>query len=287
MLKEISGHTKMMGTVGHPVAHSLSPMIHTALGLRYDRDLVYLAYDITADRVKDFTKAMRTLGILGCNITMPDKEAILPYLDELDPFAARCGAVNLVKNTNGVLKGYNVDAEGFLMGLEAKGLGYRDKKLLVLGAGGAAKSIVESALDHGAAHICVLNRSEKRARELCNGRPSTTYGTMTTERMCREAPGADLIINTTSLGMEESEADYTDFSFLDHTKAAVGEVVYRPLKTKLVQEAEKRGLTAVRGLDMLIYQALRTFEIVNDVQTDPKADYDFLEKLLLDAFAKR
>ena len=90
MLKEISGHTKMMGTVGHPVSHSLSPMIHTALGLRYDRDLVYLAYDITADRVEDFAKAMRTLGILGCNITMPDKEAIIPYLDELDPFAARC-----------------------------------------------------------------------------------------------------------------------------------------------------------------------------------------------------
>ena len=179
MLKEISGHTKMMGTVGHPVSHSLSPMIHTALGLRYDRDLVYLAYDITADRVEDFAKAMRTLGILGCNITMPDKEAIIPYLDELDPFAARCGAVNLVKNTNGVLKGYNVDAEGFLMGLEAKGLGYEGKCLLVLGAGGAARSIVESALDHNAAHICVLNRSERRAKELCGGWDRMTYGVMT------------------------------------------------------------------------------------------------------------
>ena len=87
--------------------------------------------------------------------------------------------------------------------------------------------------------------------------------------------------------MEETGEDFPDFSFLDHTKAAVGEVVYRPLKTKLVQAAEQRGLTAVRGLDMLIYQALRTFEIVNDVQTDPEEDYDFLERLLLEAFSKR
>ena len=285
--KEISGHTKLMGTVGHPVEHSLSPLLHTALGVRYHRDVAYLAYDITADKVGEFTRAMRTLGILGCNVTMPDKEAILPYLDELDPFARRCGAVNLVKNTDGHLCGYNVDAEGFRMGLEAKGLEFEGNNILILGAGGAAKSIVELAVDRGAAHICVLNRSVPRAQCLCAGRKRMSCGPMSGQRLAQEAHQADLIVNTTSLGMEGTGEDYREFSFLDQTGAAVAEVVYNPLQTTLLREAQRRGLTVVRGLDMLIYQALLTFTCITGVETDPAADYPYLERLLLDEFHRR
>ena len=275
MLKEVSGHTKMMGTVGHPI------------GIKYQKDLVYLAYDITADKAGDFAQAMRTLGILGCNITMPNKQAIIPFLDEIDISAGRCGAVNLVRNDGGKLTGYNVDAAGFMIGLEQRGISVEGKRVLLLGAGGAARSIVEEMLDHHVGRICILNRTEAKAQELCGGREGLSFGPMEPERMAAEAERADLIVNTTSLGMTGTGSDYTDFAFLDHTKAAVAEVVYYPLKTTLLLEAEKRGLPIVRGLDMLIYQALLTFEIVNDVKTDFQEDYTFLERLLLEEFDRQ
>ncbi|MBQ5952039.1 MAG: shikimate dehydrogenase [Lachnospiraceae bacterium] len=287
MLKEVSGHTKMMGTVGHPIVHSLSPLIHTALGIKYNKDLVYLAYDITADKAGDFAQAMRTLGILGVNITMPNKQAIIPFLDEVDGMAARCGAVNLVKNVNGHLTGYNVDAAGFMIGLEQNGISVTGKRVLLLGAGGAARSLVEEMLDHKVGSICILNRTPEKAEELCAGREAFSFGPMEPERMAQEAAAADLIVNTTSLGMAGTGADYTDFAFLDRAHCPVVEVVYYPLKTTLLLEAEKRGLPIVKGLDMLIYQALLTFEIVNDVKCDFAADYAFVEKLLLDEFDRQ
>lgn len=272
----------MMGTVGHPVRQSLSPNLQTTLGVMYDEDIVYLAYDITADKIGDFVNAMKTLGIIGCNVTMPCKEAIIPYLDQLDKFAQKCGAVNVVKNDNGELVGYNVDADGFRLALHAHGLDYKDKKVIVIGAGGAAKSIIESAVDNGVAKIWVFNRTVEKAEKLIKGRQQISVHPYDEDALKVIATGADLIVNTTSLGMTGNNSDYKSFDFLDDTKAIIAEVVYHPLKTPLLLEAEKRGLEIVKGIEMLIYQAFLTFEIVTGRQTNFDRDYQTIENMLVE-----
>jgi shikimate dehydrogenase len=197
---------------------------------------VYLAFDVTPETLGDFVAAARTLGIIGFNVTMPLKEQIIPLLDELDPLAERCRAVNTVANRNGRLIGYNTDAEGFVPSLD----GFAPSNVLVLGHGGAAKAVSAALELAGAAVTAVSPRSEP-------------------ERLPALAEATDLIVNATPLGMSGSE-QFRNFGFLDNTRAAVYDLVYHPRETDLLAAAARRNLRTFGGIELLRWQALLAFE---------------------------
>lgn len=271
----------IMGTVGHPIRHSLSPMIHNSLFVRYKLNIVYLAFDIKEGQTENYVQAMKTLSIIGCNVTMPHKENIMPFMDYVDPSAKKCGSINVVKNNGNQLEGYNVDAGGLLIALRSQGVDYSGRRILLIGAGGAARSILESAIDNGAERVVVLNRTVERAKEICKGRDICTFDHFNLETAGKFAKESDLIINCTSLGMSGTDSDFSDCTFLDKTDAAVADVVYYPPETKIIKAAKERGLKTIDGIQMLIHQALLTFEIVTGTKTNAQRDYHYLEDLLL------
>jgi shikimate dehydrogenase len=240
----ISGHTKLMCVIGHPIEHSLSPKLHTAFAEAAGVDALYLAFDITPEKLQDFVISARTLDIIGFNITMPLKEHILTFLDELDPLAERCRAVNTVANRNGKLIGYNTDAEGFIPSLN----GYAPKNALILGSGGVAKAASVALEQFGSTVRNVSLRTEWNIlQEL--------------------AASTDLIVNATPLGMTDNER-FRNFDFLAHTSATVYDLVYYPRETDLLKAASKHGLNTIGGIELFRRQALLAFEKFTGVKAD-------------------
>ncbi|MDR0819335.1 MAG: shikimate dehydrogenase [Oscillospiraceae bacterium] len=235
-MREISGRTKLLCVIGSPVAHSLSPKLHNSFAEQYGADFVYLAFEVTKDTLADFVKSAKTLPIAGFNITMPLKEAILPYLDALDPIAARCGAVNTVVNRDGKLTGYNTDGEGLLASLE----GVKYSAPLLLGTGGAAKAVSAAFAAAGVDAPMTSVRTEW-------------------DKLGALAAKSDIIINATSLGMLGSE-QFKNFEWLNGSDACVYDLVYNPQETELLKAAKTLGLKTVGGTALLQRQAEIAFE---------------------------
>lgn len=254
----------MLGVIGDPIAHTLSPLIQGAIAEKLGIPAEYGVYHVPLAELPDFV-SMAEKKLCGFNITIPHKKNILPYLSGIDGYAAACGAVNTVRIENGKLYGYNTDGDGLRMAMAMNGIRMENSRILLLGAGGAALSICRKALDLGSS-VTVLCRDTKKAGAF------RAFGAaveqMTAENTCRHAETADLIINATPLGMEGIEDDFTDFSFLDNTKAAVTDIVYKPAETSLLRECRKRGLVCMNGLGMLVCQAVYAFAIFSDEKFD-------------------
>jgi len=242
----ISGSTKLMCVIGHPITQSLSPKLHSAFAEAAGVDAIYLAFDITPETLPDFVNSVRTLGIIGFNVTMPLKEHILPLLDELDPLAERCRAVNTIANHSGKLIGYNTDAEGLVPSLG----GFKPTNALILGQGGVAKAAVAALQHFGATATSISLRTDW-------------------DRLPELATSADLIINATPLGMAGNE-QFRDFNFLDSTSATVYDFVYHPRETELLKAATARGLKTIGGIELFSWQALLAFEKFTGVKADRK-----------------
>ena len=264
----ITARTLPLGVIGHPIAHSVSPEIHNFILDCLEMNYFYCAYHVLPENLADAMKGVRALGIRGLNVTIPHKEEVVRYCDSLDPYAEKIGAVNTVVNRNGVLRGYNTDAPGFIMNLERHGVSVKGKNVVILGAGGAAKGVAAAVLENGAAGVRVVNRTYAKARRLAADLRDPRI------RAAQSAVGAEILINTTSVGMKSDETPFTDFDALDKS-CAVCDIVFCPRETALLRMASERGFKTVGGIGMLIYQAVIAFELF----TQAKVGEDIIEKL--------
>lgn len=266
----ITPTTKPIGLIGYPLSHSLSPKLHNAIYQKYGIDCVYLAFNTEKERLEDVINGFKSLSFVGFNVTVPYKQSVLPFLDDLDKEAAIIGAVNTVKIENGKLIGYNTDGWGFIGSLKNKGYNIGGMDVLVLGAGGSARAICVYLAKEGANTINILNRTESNAMALgahiMKNYPHTTVKIINNNNL--DHIKADIIINTTSVGMwpNVDESPLKGYSFLP--KQLVVDIIYNPLQTKLLKDAKEDGCDTVNGLDMLVGQAVKAIEIFTGVAVD-------------------
>lgn len=261
--ERVTAATRLVCLLGHPVDHSRSPVMHNAAFMAQGIDMRYLAFDVVAEALPAAVAGLRALGVVGANVTVPHKEAIVPLLDAVDAAALRIGAVNTIVNREGFLTGYNTDIDGFLTALEqAGGRSPRGARCLVLGAGGAARAVVAGLAQAGASDIVVYNRTASRARDLSavakswNMAPCHPVG----ESGLRQAAGqADIIVNATSLGM----GDTVKVSPLPvdtvHGRQVIMDLTYGPRPSALIQGGRSVGAMCVDGVEMLVQQAAGSY----------------------------
>ena len=261
-----TGSTRLAAVIGSPVRHSLSPLLHNTAFESLGLDWVYVALDVAPGAAPDALAAMRTLGIAGFSVTMPHKEAVAEGCDDITADAAALRAVNCVVNDGGRLVGHNTDGDGFVAALAAE-LDLRPTGLrcVVLGAGGAARSIGLALARHGAAQVAIVNRTIERAEDAAALFPEVAL-VVRPDAVAGVISDCDLIVNATSVGMgaqigaEGLDAVPFDTSLIapHHT---VVDIVYRPLLTPLLVQAQERGARTANGVSMLIHQAAIAFTL--------------------------
>lgn len=265
------------GVIGHPVAHSKSPLIHRHWIEKHGLNATYEAIDIPPENLEERVKALFAQGFAGFNVTIPHKQAVMALCDALDETARAIGAVNTVYHENGKVRGTNTDAFGFMAHLrQTLGPEFRVEKAAVLGAGGAARAVVFALLQEGCSDIRISNRSLERAAALAAMNPQKVRAVSWDGRgaMLDEV---DVFINTTSLGMTGQPPLEITLDSLPH-QAAVYDIVYAPLMTPLLTDAQIRGHKIVTGLGMLLHQARGGFEKWFGVCPEVTPD---LERILL------
>lgn len=261
---------KIYAVIGDPIAHSMSPAIHNDAFNENKIDAEYLAFHVKPDGLEDAVKGMKALGISGFNITIPHKETIIPLLDEVDELAKAIGAVNTVMNQDGRLVGYNTDGPGYIKALEEELTDeLTAKKTLIIGAGGAARAIYFTLVKEGVKQVDIANRTKERAVHLISECPyeknSRAFTMAEAEQRIAEY---DLIIQTTSIGMSPNVHD-TPLDVTNIKKSAfVSDIIYNPLKTKILTEAEKNGAKVQNGVGMFAYQGAIAFQIWTGIMPD-------------------
>ncbi|WLR46199.1 shikimate dehydrogenase [Halobacillus litoralis] len=272
-----------LGLIGHPIGHSMSPWIHEKLMEQQGIEGKYELLEIQPDEFGEKVNLLKGKGLDGFNVTVPYKEKIIPYLDGLDESARHLGAVNTVHHTDQGWIGYNTDGRGFVHSLKNRfpDIFHKDAKALLLGSGGAARGIFEALTRTEMSRVDIANRTIKRAEDLIQDIPSKGYaGALTLEQAKNTLMDYDLIVQTTTVGMNPDH-DQMIVS-LDHlTKGTVvSDIVYRPMKTKFLNEAEKRGARLHFGHEMLLQQAVYAFQIWTN--TEPESSLlltEFEQKL--------
>lgn len=271
MIERITGHTVLTGLLGSPVAHSISPMMHNEAFLQLGLDYAYLAFDVNTDNLAVAVEGLKTLGVKGFNLTMPNKNLMCTLCDKLSPAAQIIGAVNTVINDNGVLTGYTTDGTGYMRAAIDAGHDIIGKKMTLLGAGGAATSIlVQAALD-GVSEISVFSihdifydRVKKTVTDL-NERTSckiTLYDFDDPSILKREILDSAILVNGSSVGMSpNTDACIITDTSVFHKDLIVSDVIYNPEETKLLRLAKESGCATFNGLYMLMYQGAEAFKI--------------------------
>ena len=255
MTRPVGGATSVAGIIGDPVAHSRSPAIHNAGYAALDLDWVFVAFPVPAGQAATALAGVRALGIAGLSVTMPHKSDAAAACDELTPTAAELGAVNLVLNRDGVLLGDSTDGAGFLRSLADEGVDPRGMTAVVLGSGGAGRSIV-LALGAAGATVTVAGRDLARAETAAGlGAGARAVDLAALEH---EVAGASLLVNATPLGMQGEPPPFPVASLAEG--CFVYDTVYHPLETSLLAQARARGLRCANGLGMLVHQACIGFE---------------------------
>jgi len=261
---DISGKTIVCGLIGDPVEHSMSPAMQNAAFRELNLDYAYVPFRVRGEDIGRAIAGMRALGLRGLNVTIPHKMAVIPFLDGLDALAGKIGAVNTIVNDGGTLTGYNTDAGGFLQPLLERGFNPEGKRIVVVGAGGAARGITFALVDKGA-RLVMLNRTADRARalaeQLCQHYPQGAEGMELNEHnLAESSANADMIVNTTSVGMGASSNETPIPRQVLRRGALVYDIVYNPLKTKLISEAASAGCVTISGAEMLAWQGALAFE---------------------------
>lgn len=273
IISGVTGKTKLLGVIGNPLSHSISPQLHNTLSKHMNIDAVYVPFEVKKENLSDAIKGLRALNVAGFNVTIPYKNDVMEYIDEFSREAELIGAVNTVKNENGKLYGYNTDVSGFVRSFkEESGIDLKGKKAVLLGAGGASRAIAVGLAFEGVSRISIINRTISKAEQIANIINNNTLtvaecfctNDLKVPEVLREG---DIIINTTSLGMfPDIEGTPVNFPF-EFTKGQVlYDVIYNPAKTRFLMEGEKQGLKTVNGLGMLIYQGIQAYEIWMDVK---------------------
>ncbi len=280
---EINGQTRLCGLIGNPVEHTLSPVIHNGLAGETGQNLVYVPFHVTTG-LGAAVKGAYALNILGMNVTVPYKQAVIPYLQTVDPLAEAIGAVNTLVRTEGGYKGYNTDMTGLLRAMYSEGIRIREEKILILGAGGAARAVAFLCASEGAGKVWILNRSIEKAEAVAE-EVNRHFGRQILEPMrlsdyTKLPEGQFLTIQATSVGLSpaEDEAVIEDEAF--YRKVHTGyDLIYRPFTTKFMKLVQKQGRPAYNGLKMLLYQGIIAYELWNGITVSEKNAAQIYQKM--------
>ena len=282
----ISGRTEVFAVIGDPIEHTLSPAMQNAAFEHLNLDFVFLAFRVTSDELENAVRAVRALGIRGLNVTMPHKNSVTEFLDEADPAVKFLRAANTILNQRGRLRGFNTDGVGALKALKNNGVNLAGKKVLLLGAGGAAKAIAFS-LTKEVDELCILNRDAAKARELasvlepCGKR--IVGKELSSIQLQQELLGSDVLINATFVGMTPYASESLVKTEWLKPELTVMDIVYNPVETKLIRDARAAGAKVVNGVEMLLYQSAASFEI----WTGCKAPVDVMRTAALNQITAR
>jgi shikimate dehydrogenase len=284
----ISGKTIVCGIIGDPIEHTMSPAMHNAAFQTLGLDYTYVPFRVKSLELKKAIEGIRGLNLRGLNVTIPHKVAVMQFLDRIDPPAEKIGAVNTIVNDDGILSGYNTDATGFLQTLHDNDVEPGDKKVLLLGAGGAARAI-GNVLAGEKARITILNRRQELswAEDLTHlltrhYGAKVNAGELTPENLQRAMEGVDILVNATSLGMNPDDDQTPVPADLLGASLTVFDVVYNPYETRLLREAKAAGAKTISGLEMLVRQGAVAFE----KWTGIKAPVDVMRQSALDLLQK-
>ncbi|WP_099211939.1 shikimate dehydrogenase [Thermococcus henrietii] len=258
----MDAETRLYGVIGFPVRHSLSPAMHNAAFRELGINAVYLAFEVPPERLGMAVDGVRGLGVKGLNVTMPHKTAVMEHIDGLSGDAEEIGSVNTIVN-EGELLGYNTDGIGARRALEMV-TRLEGKDVLVLGAGGAGRAIAYELSK--TSNVVVLNRTPGKARAL--ERFGVIGDALTADNLRRYIREADILINATSVGMNSDESPVP--ADLLREGLVVMDVVYKPLRTRLLREAAERGCVTVDGLWMLVHQGAESFRLWTGKKVDPE-----------------
>jgi shikimate dehydrogenase len=260
--RKLDSHTTLYGVFGDPVRHSRSPIMMNRAFAEAGVNGAYAAFHVKPEGLKDAVAGIRALGFRGVNVTIPHKVEIMPYLDAIDEGARIIGAVNTIVNDDGKLTGYNTDGIGYVRSLkEETGITLPGKRVLVIGAGGAARGVAYALAKDGAAHICIANRTPERATELASAiRDFTNAEGRGLEGIRSVLDRVDLIINTTSAGMHPKLDEVPIETQGIGAGHVASDLIYNPPITRFLQESEAQGARIHGGLGMFIYQGAYAFE---------------------------
>ena len=268
--------TNILGIIGYPIGHTLSPLIHNTAIKHIGLDYIYLPFEVKKENIALAIGGLKGLGIKGINVTIPHKESVIPYLETMDDNAKFIGAVNTIKLEDDKIKGYNTDGLGFLKSLKIDAKeDVKGKNILILGAGGSARAIaIQMALEK-ANSVIIANRTVERGKKLAEyiklkvHDPSTGWVprklkvkaiALNDSLLVEYFREADIIINTTSIGMKDNDNPLFPYNYITN-KHLVCDIVYKPIETNLLKEALLRGARILNGLGMLIYQGSLSFKI--------------------------
>ncbi|MDA0265194.1 MAG: shikimate dehydrogenase [Chloroflexi bacterium] len=260
--------TQRLGIIGYPIGHSISPVFQQAALDHLGIDATYEKWEVTPEGVGEFVAGLRAPDSLGINITVPHKQAVIPFLDEVDEWATAAGAVNTIVNREGHLSGHNTDGPGFLRALLVEtGYDPTGTRALILGAGGAARGILLALVRGGVGSLVIANRTLERAQTLAqlsedNGVTAEAVS-LSGDDLTQAAASADLIVNCTTVGMSHGPDEHGSplAAAQIPASAIVNDVVYNPMQTPLIREAAAAGATALGGLHMLVYQGVLSFQM--------------------------
>ncbi len=264
MSSEISPKTKLLGVIGNPIEHSMSPAMHNAAIQALHLDYRYLAFQVLPERLQEAIQGMRALNISGLNITIPHKEKVMPYLDEIEETAAKIGAINTIKNVKGRLIGRNTDGEGAIAAIKGVGWKLDRSNVVIIGSGGAARAI-SFVLAKLVPRIIILyqikDQAEKLVAELEKQSKATVIGAPLDEDCTgREIQEADIMINATPVGMFPNLDKSVISKKCLHSDLNVFDIVYNPLQTQLLKDAKEIGCATLSGINMLVNQGALAFE---------------------------
>ena len=281
-------NTELIGLIGHPIKHSYSPFLQNYALKLMELDSIYLAFDVPPENLKNALNSVLALGLKGLNVTLPHKEKIIKYLDELSEEASIIGAVNTVVNDHGKLFGYNTDANGILETL----LPFKDKitgtKVSLIGAGGSARAVIYTLLRYfKPEEINIINRTQQRADTLINYFSlKMRYDSFHSFELfppdnVEILSNSGLVINSTAIGMvPDAEDTITDIPESFNEEQIVFDLIYNPSKTKFLQLAEEQGASVVGGMTMLISQAAKSFQLWTGVEMPINEVRDKFEKFI-------
>ena len=268
----IDGHTRLLGLIGTPVGHSKSPAMYNYCFEKYGLNCAYLAFDVDMEHVEDAVAAIRTFNLQGANVTMPLKNAVMPYLDEVSPASLAIGSVNTIVNRGGRLCGYVTDGMGYTGELRRGGVEIAGKTVTLLGAGGAASAIAIEAALEGAKEIRVFNKRDafwdralanlKTIGEAAPACKISLSDLDDSEALRESIAGSDILTNATRVGMKpmDGESLIKDTTMF-RPELIVTDVVYDPEETKLLRDAKAAGCRTFDGLGMLVEQGAASFKL--------------------------
>ena len=268
MNQNINGKTTVLGLIGNPIEHTVSPIIHNTLASRLNMNYVYVPFKVDNGLLDKAIEGAKALNIKGLNVTVPYKEKVMDKLAYITPFAEQIGAVNTLKLTDNGYVGYNTDAEGLNVSLIKNSIDLKDRNIVIIGAGGAAKAVGMLCARENCKKITIINRTVIKAQILANN--IRQYYNVETEivELCNidKIEPFDIAFQTTPIGMSPRVHDnpISDTNFYNKFHIAI-DLIYNPTKTEFLKQAEKNGIKILNGFGMLFYQGIKAYEIWNDI----------------------